>query len=134
MPIVVTLCVYFVTFEPVSGEKERDEEDKENFAGREPWSALTFVTGLDESTGSTVEASAASASLGHDEIYGFGSYTDMCVHHSDQEEKRAVTFAYVAPLKGIVISGYFEPWDSFGPRVPRKVISCRGPRFLLHDI
>lgn len=61
-------------------------------------------------------------------IYGY-----VCTS-SDQEEKRAVTFAYVAPLKGIVISGYFEPWDSFGPRVPRKVISCRGSRFLLHDI
>lgn len=37
MPIVVSflcVCVYFVTFEPVPGEKER-EEDKEHFTGRE---------------------------------------------------------------------------------------------------
>lgn len=87
MPIVVTLymcvcvCVYFVTFEPVPGEKERERKTKSIL---QVASALTFVTGLDESSaGSTVEASAASArarSLGHDEIYGFGSYTDMCVH------------------------------------------------------
>lgn len=74
------VCVFRDFRAGTSRERER-EEDKEHFTGRESWSALTFVTGLDESSaGSTVEASAASASLGHDEIYGFGSYTDMCVH------------------------------------------------------
>lgn len=49
---------------------------------------LTFVTGLEARWLQDITR------LGHEEIYGFVLYT------ADQEEKRAVTFAYVARGKG----------------------------------
>lgn len=55
----------------------------DKFRHQNPLAMLTFVTGLEAWLQDTTR-------LGHEEIYGFVLYT------VDQEEKRAITFAYVA--------------------------------------